>query len=64
MSLEGSSKIWMGDEDEEGWSEALGLVVCAGLEGKTNTMSYDSITWIDSSATVSMTDSGMVFCWV
>jgi len=64
MSLEGSSKIWMGDEDEEGWLEALGLVVCAGSEGETDTMSYDSITWIDSSATVSMTDSGMVFCWV
>jgi len=49
------------DEDEEGWSEALGLDFCVGSECETDTVSYDSITWIDSSATVSMTDSGMVF---
>ena len=55
--------ICTGDEDEEGWSEALGLDLCVGSEFETDTVSSDSITGIDSSATVSMTDSGMVFSW-
>ena len=59
MLMGGWSDIWIGEEDE-GWSE-FDRWCCVGSECETDTVGSDSVTWTDSVATISITDSGMVY---
>jgi len=60
----GSSRIWMGDGDDEGWSFVVSGRLCVGSETGIDTEGSNSVSRTDSVTTVSTTGYGMVFCWV
>jgi len=53
-----------GDDDDEGWSFVVSVMVCVGSETVIDTDGSDSVTSTDSVTTVSTTGSGVIICLV
>jgi len=52
----------MDGEDDDGWSFEVSGRFCVGSETVSDTDGSDYVTCIDSAATISTTDSGMIIC--